>query len=544
MPQNLARASRGTLALPCRCDVKTQLPMVGRHSFLAVQVTTFMRCYITFLLFVVPCARVAAQPAQVDLHGRFERAIRREKVPIDPYAEPPLEATFVRPDGREVRWWGFFDGDSTWKVRFTPDRVGSWSYRLAFPGESPSAAGSFECIPSNRFARIQVYQPNPVWFGTGEQQPLLVRGLHVGDRFLAANWPDERRARFLDWAQANGYNLLSIGSCLLNRDAPGRGRGWDTPRLWPLNAAEFQRLELLLDELARRRIYVFPFAGFFGQSSNYPRDPADQERYLRYAIARLAPYGNLLWNVAGPEPNVRNSWMAADDVERLGRLIRSLDPFGHPLSVHNRTGDDPYRDSDWTTYGVLQGPKTLDRARLRRGLAASHHPGKPLLAQETLWSGNVNHIGANGRDYSDDDLRKNAYVIHMSAASLVFADNAGNSSSGFSGTMDLAECRQPRHDVLRGVWDLLQEWPTHRMVPRQDLVSSGYCLAEPGASYLVYLDEPAALDVRIEGGPYRIEWINASRPGDRRRGETTSDGRNLQPPGGGDDWLLRLAKVP
>ena len=29
------------------------------------------------------------------------------------------------------------------------------------------------------------------------------------------------------------------------------------------------------------------------------------------------------------------------EVERLGRLIRRLDPYGHLLSVHNRTGDNP-----------------------------------------------------------------------------------------------------------------------------------------------------------------------------------------------------------
>jgi hypothetical protein len=80
-------------------------------------------------------------------------------------------------------------------------------------------------------------------------------------------------------------------------------------------------MEVILDDLARRGFIVFPFAGFFGQSSNYPRDPADQKHYVRHMLARLAAYPNVMWNTAGPEPNVGNVWMASEEVERLGRLI-------------------------------------------------------------------------------------------------------------------------------------------------------------------------------------------------------------------------------
>jgi hypothetical protein len=108
--------------------------------------------------------------------------------------------------------------------------------------------------------------------------------------------------------------------------------------------------------------------------------------------------------------------------------------------------------------------------------------------------------------------------------------------------MDLADCRQQRHDAVRRVWDALESWPTHRLRPRQDLVNRGFCLAEPGESYLVYLEAAGALDVRIEGGPYRVEWINAAQPSDRRDAGITQDGRNLAPPAGGDDWLLWLER--
>jgi hypothetical protein len=63
--------------------------------------------------------------------------------------------------------------------------------------------------------------------------------------------------------------------------------------------------------------------------------------------------------------------------------VREADPFGHLLSVHNPTGPDLYRDEPWASYGILQGPKTSDRARLGREIRESRHPTKPLCAQET-----------------------------------------------------------------------------------------------------------------------------------------------------------------
>ena len=80
---------------------------------------------------------------------------------------------------------------------------------------------------------------------------------------------------------------------------------------------------------------------------------------------------------------------------------------------YNPTGDDPFKDMDWTSYGILQDPKTTDREKLSRGLLRNHHPAKPLYAQETLWPGNKYHP-----QYTADDIRKNAYVMMMSAAAI------------------------------------------------------------------------------------------------------------------------------
>lgn len=470
--------------------------------------------------------------------GRFETIIRNAKPYSDPYRDVTLNVTYIRPDDSKVSFWGYYDGKDAWKIRFMPDQIGTWKFDARFSDGSPGLAGTFECVESNLPGMISVDETNPMWFGFKGGKHILIRGLHIGDRFFAANTPETMRTAFLDWAGKQGYNTLSIASHYLKRDVQGRGKGWDTPKLWPLNAGEYQRLEEILNDLERRRMIVYPFAGFFGKNSNYPRDPADQELYVRYTLARLGPYWHLLFNVAGPEPNVGKGWMQPPEVIRLGKMIARLDVFGHPLAVHNRTGDDPYKDTEWSTYGILQGPKTLDLKKLSQGLLRNHHPQKPLLAQETLWSGNKFHP-----KYSDDNIRKNTYVIQMSATALIFADMNGDSSSGFSGSLDLADRNQQRHDIVKKVWDFMESVPWYRMKPRHDLVSQGYCLAEEGEEYLVYLESPGKVDVTLGKGPYEVRWIDAQNTAQVVSAGQVQSGEGLLTPEGGDDWLLHLKRT-
>ena len=492
----------------------------------------------------VSIVAAAQGPDSVGRFETFEVAVDNLREYADPYRDVSLRARFDSPAGGAVEVDGFFAGGRTWKARFRPSENGRWRYSLNFSDGTPAGAGTFEVRrPGQENPPLEIDPANPIWLRRGGR-PFLMRALHVGDRFFAANWPPAQRTAFLDWLQRQGYNTLSVASHLLNRDEAGRGRGWATPRLWPLDAAAYDAMEAILDDLRRREIMVYPFAGFIGKNSNYPRTPEDQELYLRYTLARLGPYPNLVFNVAGPEPNLRDDWLPASVVERLGRRIRALDVYRHILTVHNETGPDPYRDSDWTTMGTLQGPKTLDRQKLARVVLENHHPAKPLFAQETLWSRNRFHMGRNGRDYSDDDLRKHLLVLNLSAAGVCFADNDGDSSSGFSGSLDPAAAWQARHDILKRTWDLFATFPYWQMKPRPDLVDNGWALATLGRQYLVYLDRPGTVSVGVEPGRYHYEWIDARDPARPRVSGLTADGRALTTPDGGDDWLLWLTTLP
>ncbi len=486
-----------------------------------------------------PCPTGAGHVPQ---WGRFEVAIVHPRSYENPFEDVTLNVTYTRPDSSTMAYWGFYDGDDTWRLRALADQAGTWRYQARFSDGTRQIDGTFTCIESDLPGLISAYEDNPIWFARKGDEPVLVRSLLVSDRFLVDEEavaedeprPPLRRAAFLDWAQSQGYNMLSMAAPIAARrsQASGVPRLWDAERQQP-NLAEYRRLESILDDLAKRGIALCPACGLFGRDFGFPLDAEQQERCVRYTLARLGSYPNIVWVVDGTDPD-RN----LAETEQLARKIKAMDPFGHLLCVSNLAGNDAFKDADWTSCGVLLGPRTANLRRLSRVLARNHSPSKPLYVQQTLWLGS-RRLG----DYSADEVRKNAYVLMMSGATANAADLGGNLSSGLSGTLDVSQKVQARHDTIKAVWDFFDGVPFGPMRPRQDLVDNGYCLAEPGRAYLVYLDEPGAVSVAVAGGMYRVKWINARDTSDVQEAGIIEGQRRLMSPQSEDDWLLSLTRV-
>ncbi len=490
-------------------------------------------------------------PLRVGKWDRFEASLKTDHKYHDPFRDVSVKSRFFTPSGRMLTTKGFYDGNQVWKVRCMPDETGIWEYEIFSPDSALRQSGQFECIDSDIPGMISVYEHNPIWFGFKGGKPLLVRSLHIGDRFFASHdneltgetWSDARRTEFLDWCQSQGYNMLSIASHYLNREQENRGLGWNTPELWKEEAEvpdpeEYGRMESILNDLHQRKILVYPFAGFFGRGSDFPVNPEARDLFIEYTMSRLGSYPNLLLNVGGPEPRLRNRpYLSMEEIDTIARKIKEEDVHGHLLSIHNYTGDDLFIDYPWNDYGILQGPKTLEREKLSSIILQNHHPGRPLYLQETLWSGNQYHPA-----YTLEDVRKNALVILLAGGAINFGDMDGNSSSGFSGTIDFSKKVQERHDAIHALWDLFESFPWYEMKPRPDLVSSGYCLASEGKWYLVYLAGSPNIDIQLIPGAYTGKWISVDDFSRVIPIKEISRKVRFSPPDGKGDWLLYISR--
>lgn len=474
--------------------------------------------YIFFIVTILGCSKL-----KIGKFAIFETEIQNLTHYQNPYSDVDLKVHLESPDGRKIEHYGFYDGENTWKIRFMPDKTGVWNFTARFSDFSKNITGSFECLDSNLKGQIKENKKNPIWFETQNNEPFLVRSFHAGDRFFAQNWSDSARQTFLNWAVKNKYNTLSVASFFTNRQSEGRGLGWDTPEIWPLNFEEFRKAESILNQLHKKEIYIFPFAGFFGRNGNWPTNHKEQEQYIKYILARWGAYSNLLFNVAGPEPLLDgkpehkagyNNQMEIEDINRLANLIKKYDAHNHLITVHNQTSasknGDPFIDFKWCGFSTIQGPKTPDLKLHQKTVAKIRNPEKPYYAQETLWGGNMYHP-----DYGAENIRKIAIVLSVNAAMINFADNNGNSSSGFSGSLNPADCKQFEHDALKVVWDFMETIPFNEMKPDTTIAPGKFVLAGE-KEILIYSEKQDSFLLNIDNSKlYRAEWINAQNPAEK-----------------------------
>ncbi len=489
---------------------------------------------------------------KVEIFQKFEFSVINNKNYNDPFRDVELTVQIKHQNGEYFQHYGFYDGNGVWKFRFSPNEHGRWDYVATFSDDTTKHKGAFMCIGSNNPGLVQKNRFNPFWLGKGNEPKTLFRSFHVGDRFFAENWDDafdnedgNKRTKFLDWFQENNYNMLSIASHYTKRYEKSRGEGWDIPTLWPLNVDEYKKMEAILDDLHQRDITVFPFAGFFGARGEWPTEESEQDLYIKYTLARIGHYPNIILNVAGPEPFWREypeqykSSMNKVELDRLGQLIKEMDVHNHILTVHNEKRatqfGDPFINFDWYDMSTLQGPTTKDRLKLFSGLLMNHHTQKPCYAQETLWFGNKWHP-----QYSNEDLRKNTYTILFSGSTLNFADMNGNSSTGFTGTLNFDDLHQKQHDVVHKVWDWFETIPFHQMTTRQDVMrDNSFCLANEGVEYYVYMDTVSKDEIHLDFPyPFETEWINAQNSEDIRKGKTLKERSYINAPKDGDDWIF------
>ncbi|MBU1694958.1 MAG: DUF5060 domain-containing protein, partial [Verrucomicrobia bacterium] len=86
---------------------------------------------------------------EVVKYGTFETNVRDTNSYSNPFQDVTLTATITSPSSQGYSIRGFYDGNSTWRVRFMPDETGTWTYTCTFSDGSPGQSGSFQCVAGN-----------------------------------------------------------------------------------------------------------------------------------------------------------------------------------------------------------------------------------------------------------------------------------------------------------------------------------------------------------------------------------------------------------
>ena len=327
--------------------------------------------------------------AAVPLYDIFELALDGPSND-NPFRDVTLTATFTL-DHRAVTVDGFYDGGSTFRVRFMPDSAGAWSYKTSSNVAALNGrTGSFACIQPRPEEHGPVRVARSHHFAHADGQPFFPFGttcyawVHQGAPYeqmtldTLAQSPFNK-IRMCVFPKSYEYNhnepefypfARPAGTAL---SSPGDTTRFDT--------AFFQHLEIRIAQLRglgiQADLILFHPYDRWGYSN---MDAETDARYVRYLVARLAAYSNIWWSLAN-EFDLMKAKSTADFTHLLN-LVQQVDPYQHLRSIHYSKTMYDY-GSPAVTHASLQ---TYDFASASAWLASWN---KPICFDEIQYEGDL-----------------------------------------------------------------------------------------------------------------------------------------------------------
>ena len=450
-------------------------------------------------------------PARTERWGIFEL---RFDGPRDgnPFDDVTLSINFTR-DGKAVRVPGFYDGDGVYRVRFSPAETGRWQWTsqssaAAMNGQS----GDFDCVAPSKGNHGPVRVVGGYHFAYADGTPFRQVGT---TSYSWALQSDAKCAETLATLKAAPFNKMrmlvtpnvpSVATNPFIRTGDGP-RDWDATRLDPTYFRRFEdRIRKLGDLGIEADVILYhPYDEKRGYND---MARADDERYLRYVIARFGAYRNVWWSMANEYDDVKTKAMA--DWDHLLQLLQAEDPHDRLRSIHQI---NVYYDNrkPWITHSSIQnGAAVLDdvRAQLHRSFGL-----KPVIFDEVCYEGNSklrwgNLTGEQMVERFWWGLMGGTYVGH----SETFDPNQNADYSWLGQGGKLTGTSPPRLSFLRKV---MEDGPTPGIEPIQTWWN--YSMAGKEFEYYLHYfgsDQPTQWPVVLPGkkgqpmNAYRLDIID------------------------------------
>ena len=459
-----------------------------------------------------------------------------------------METVFYGPGSRSFVISGYYDGDgnggmdgSKWKVKFTPDMPGEWEFTTNSseplldghigtfyidenddcPTYQTEGMLNYSCVGRLEFVgeHYLKFQNGPYWLKGGGDDPedFLAPGTNVGF---------SNKYQAIDFLASKGVNSLYL---LLNNI------GGDGNNVWPWvgttsseaqsNQERFDLVKLaewesLFSYLQQKGIVLHLLFEDDGGWSGFNR-----MLYYRQIISRFGHHNVLIWNIS--EEYDEN--YSADQIKAFGQMIRSLDPYDHPITVHHSgpldqwlpfVGDNRF---DMTSFQTEKSPVNLE-AGFWFELVENSGRTIPISFDET------GKIGVADQDISRHIL----WSVYMGGGNFEMHTFPLNSFVDFSA--HFSDMTRARH--------FFEDIPFWAMQPKNNLLISGvgYVFAQDGEVYTAYLPYGGQIELDLTGisQNFDCEWFNP-RDGSRQpigtiQGGTVQD--FITPTL--EDWVLLL----
>jgi hypothetical protein len=431
-----------------------------------------------------------------------------------PYANgPSVLATFTglsgAAAGQQVVVEGFWDGGSTWVLRFAPTAAGEWSYTtestdpgldgqtglLTAINPTPSELAAFPLLGGFLERDGQAWK-------LSDGTPFLA----VGDTLwsFAEETTLDEWERWMSARQAQGFNtfLGAVWMALYDRpEATEHPFPDKDPKTDELNVAYFQRLDRMVEYANQRGISVgLSIGGFPGNSSWFDRFGSRErnDRWFRYVVARYAAY-NVRWMLYGEANEANTPWGTTweQEVAHNAQIVKDLDPYDHPLGNHHTEVDRVSASSENIDYIEAQVDRTETQYQVALDLRSY---GKPVWFEEYWYEPQV----------YDDDVELGIRNTHRSFVAALAFPTMGSLMRAHYPDFDLNQVETDPGAVRMCYFSKFYTGLDYRsFTPASNLVDRGQA-GRFGSDYAIFLQGGGVVTIGLRGtgAEYAVKWLD------------------------------------
>lgn len=367
----------------------------------------------------------------------YETQFEAEQQHDNPFQDVDVQMVFTAPSGQSQTVAAYWDGGRIWRVRFSPDEIGEWTWRshcVSDPGLD-GQQGRFNCIAYT--GNNPVYQRGTL--RVSDDQTHLVHADGTPFFWMADTaWNGVLRSqsvddwtRYLQTRREQGYTVIQYvstnwrggttdlhGETAFTDDEPTR-----------LNPAFFQRLDEKIAAINAHGFIASPIMlwTLTDIDPGQVLSEADCIRLARYIMARYGAY-QVVWMLGGDGCYDK---LGVDRWQRIGRGVFA-DRHDRPVTLHPCgqlwIGED-FRGEDWFDFIGYQSGHGDSDEHLRwlvQGPPANdwnNAPLKPVINLEPNYE--FHPAYQSGSQFTDREVRRAAYwsLLVSPTAGVTFGHN-------------------------------------------------------------------------------------------------------------------------
>ena len=290
------------------------------------------------------------------------------------------------------------------------------------------------------------------------------------------------------------------------------------------NLAYWQHFDRVMDAMNRRGIVAHLMIKVYNKMVNWPaKGSAEDDLYFRWLIARYAAYPNLHWDLSKEANNEK------DRAYKTGRLrfLRQNDPYRRPITVH-----DDRKTYDEGAYNNLADYRSDQQHSKWHATILEHRAEHnwPVVNVEFGYEHGPQGIG--DKTYTvvqpPEEVCRRAWEVCMAGAygAYYYTYTAWD--------VIRPQDTPPGYAYFKNLRDFFKTTGYWRMAPADELTSSGFCLAEPGQEYVVFLNnaQPFSLKVEKLAAAVKADWFQPFTGRLQDAGTVINGSAQFTPPAG------------